>query len=220
MSTAPHAASGLPDAARDALVQAGRPRRFARGEVVCHEGDPGDVVHLIQTGRVAARVSTVRGETVTLSVMGPGEVFGEMALFIDRAERTATIVALEAVETLTLRKDAFHELRHAYPEVSDMFLRLLALRAERLSGLVAEAHFVSVDRRVARRLYEVGRLYIDDGVPVIVPLTQDDVAGLAGTTRPTANQALRRLEELGLVRLARGRVEILDPPGLRQRTGW
>jgi CRP/FNR family cyclic AMP-dependent transcriptional regulator len=212
--------STLPPAASEALAKAGRPRHYGRGEVVCHEGDPGDVVHLIQSGRVAARLSTSRGESVTLSVMGPGEVFGEMALFNERDERTATIVALEAVETLTLRKEAFHDLRHDHPEVSDMFLRLLARRAERLSGLVAEAHFVPVDRRVARRLYEVGRLYLGDGVPVVVPLTQDDVAGLAGTTRPTANQALRRLEELGLVRLARGRVEILDPPGLRARTGW
>lgn len=185
-----------------------------------HEGDLGDVVHLIQVGRVAIRITTTRGETLTLAVMGPGELFGEMSLFTDRDERTATVVALDDVDTLTLRHGAFYDLLRSHPEVSEMFLRLLARRTARLTGLVAEAHFVPVEQRVARRLYEVGRLYLADGLPVVVPLTQDDVAGLAGTTRPTANQALRRLEDLGVVRLARGRVEILDPPALRQRTGW
>jgi len=210
----------MPQPTRDAIVAAGQLRRYGRGEVVFHQGDVGDVLHLLRKGRAAARVTTPAGDTVTLRVMGVGDVFGELALFSERHERTASIVALEAVETLALRRPAVDEVRRAHPDFDDALLEMLARRVDHLSQLVAEAHFVPADRRVARRLYEVGRLYLGDGIPVTVPLTQEDLAAMAGTTRPTANQALQKLGELGVLSLSRGRIEIVDPHALRQRAGW
>jgi CRP-like cAMP-binding protein len=210
----------LPQHAHDAIVDAGQLRHYARGDVVFHQGDLGDVLHLVRSGRAAARVTTPDGDMVTLRVMGAGQVFGELALFSDKHERTASIVALEPVETLALRRSAVAELRQSHREFDDALLEMLARRVDHLSQLVAEAHFVPADRRLARRLYEVGRLYLEEGLPVTVPLTQEDLAAMAGTTRPTANQALHRLVELGIIALARGRMEILDPKGLRQRAGW
>ena len=84
---------------------------------------------------------------------------------------------------------------------------------------MVEAHHLPVEQRLARRLLEVGRLFAGERLPVVLPLTQDEIAQLAGTTRPTANQVLKRLEADGIVRLVRGRVELLDIAGLRRRGG-
>jgi CRP/FNR family cyclic AMP-dependent transcriptional regulator len=210
----------LPAPAREALTRAGQRRQYQRGEILFHQGDVGDVVHIVRSGRVAVRVATPAGDTVTLAVMGLGELFGEMALFSDEHERTASIAALEAVETLALRRAPFDEVRAAHRAVDDALLEAMARRVDHLSQLVAEAHFVPAERRVARRLYEVGRLYLPDGIPVTVPLTQEDLAAMAGTTRPTANQALQRLSELGVISSSRGKIAILEPQALRQRAGW
>lgn len=210
----------LPDAARDAMVAAGQQRSYRGGDVIFHQGDFGDALHLVRKGHAAARISTPAGDVVTLRVIGEGDVFGELAMFTDAHERTASIVALDEVETLSLRKGTLEDVRRRHREIDDALLEVIARRADNLSQLVAEAYFVSADRRVARRLYEVGRLYVGDALPVTVPLTQEDLAAMAGTTRPTANQALQRLAGLGILSVARGRIEINDPAALRTRAGW
>lgn len=209
----------LTPSARDSLHSAGRERSYARGATVFHVGDAADSVHILTAGRIAVRTTTPDGQEFTLSVMGPGEFFGEMALFVVNGERAATVVALEDAATLELRRAAFDEARRAHAEINDLFLKLLAERTARLNDLVQEAHFIDVDQRIARRLYEVGRQYLDEKPPVSVPLTQTDIANLAGTTRPTANQALKELESRGMIALSRGRVDILDPRALRRRAG-
>lgn len=217
---APSPIERVSPAAREALLAAGRRRRYERRQVVFHAGDEGDSVHLIEEGRVAVKATTEAGQDVALSVMGPGELFGELAVFGRRGERTAGVVALEDVTTLELRRGPFDSVRAEHPEVNDLFLNLLAERCDRLTGLVQEVCFVSVQQRVARRLFEVGRSFLDGTMPVVVPLTQDEVAELAGTTRPTANAALQTLQERGAIRLARGRVEILSPRALKTAAGW
>jgi CRP/FNR family cyclic AMP-dependent transcriptional regulator len=86
-----------------------------------------------------------------------------------------------------------------------------------MAGTRRHRRRVPVDQRLARRLLEVGRLFAGERLPVVLPLTQDEVAQLTGTTRPTANQVLKRLAADGIVRLVRGRVELLDIAGLRRR---
>src|SRR3954447_10684669 len=86
-----------------------RRRTFSRGEGVFHEGDPGDALHLIAKGRFAIRVTTRLGERATLAIRGPGEAFGELALITD-APRSATVAALEAAETFSIRQPEFEEL--------------------------------------------------------------------------------------------------------------
>jgi Crp-like helix-turn-helix domain/AAA ATPase domain len=129
-------------------------------------------------------------------------------------ERTASVCAVDEVTIRALRRDSFEEPRRS---VNDFLMHLLAARADRLSRLVHEAYHVPVEQRVARRLLEVGRLFAAEGLPVVVPVTPEEVAQLAGTRRPTANQILRGFQDAGLLRLVRGRVELLDIAGLRQR---
>lgn len=207
----------LSDAERAAVLAATARHRYRRGEVLFHEGDTGDTIHLLASGRVAVRVTTPVGDTVTYAVLGAGEVFGELGLLSADARRTATVVALEPVETLVLRREQFEQLRARHPAVERMLVQLLAQRVRRLSAHLVEALHVPVDQRVVRRLLALCRLYGGDDVRVTVPLTQGDLAELAGATRPTVNRVLRSLEQAGVVQLARGRIEVRDRPALLLR---
>jgi CRP/FNR family cyclic AMP-dependent transcriptional regulator len=204
---------------RARVLAAARVRRYAKGEVVCHEGDPGEHVHLVRSGHLAVRKALPSGESATLSLVAPGESFGELALLGERRARTASVVALEASETLTLSRADFLGIRRQ-SGVDALLLEALVARVDQLSGALLEALYVGVDRRVIRRLVELAEMYpdTDQGHPV-VPLTQDDLAGLAGATRPTVNQVLRRLATDRAVSLERGRIHVLDLEALRRRSG-
>ena len=205
---------------RSQLINSARPRSFAREEVVFHEGDLADSVHLIGSGRLAVRVSAPGGEVVTLNILTPGDYFGELSLLRENAarRRTATLVALEPAETLSLSAADFHAVCDRHPKVERLVVSLLAERVEELSKRLLEALYVGVDRRVYRRLLDLAEIY-GGGEPAIVPLRQDHLADLAGATRPTVNQVLQKLATQGVVALHRGRIEVLDLVALRRRAG-
>lgn len=207
----------LPEPELRELLAAARRRRFDRNEVVFHEGDPGDAVHLVDRGRVALRVTTPLGETVTLRILGPGTLFGELAL-LDAAPRNATVVALERTETLSLHRDRFDSLRRQHPEVDRILLDSLVREVRRLSVHLLEALYVPVPRRVVLRLLDLTEQYGDQGPgPVDIPLTQDDLAELCGASRTTVNRILRSLQEAGLVIVTRGHIAVPDPARLQLR---
>lgn len=206
---------GLPAAQRREFIAASRARRFARGEVVFHDGDPGDTLHLIQSGRVAVRVTTPRGDTATLRIIGPGEHFGELAI-LSPGPRNATIVALEPTETLGVHRDVLTDLRRRNPSVDEVLLAAVVAEVRRLASALVDAMYVPVATRLARQLSFLADAYSPNAEQVTIPLTQDDLAGLCGTTRPTVNQALKRLESRQVIELARGRVKVLDKAALEQ----
>jgi CRP/FNR family transcriptional regulator, cyclic AMP receptor protein len=198
------------------LLERARRRSFDSGEVVFHAGDPADTLHLIQRGRFAVRVTTEFGDIATLNVLGPGDFFGELALLSPRAPRSATVVALESAETLSVHELDFGRLRSERPETADVLIAILAEQVRRLSTHLAEALYVPADTRVRRRLLEMTEIY-RDGEEVTVPLTQEELASLAGTSRATVNRVLREEEEFGTLALARGRTRVTDAAGLRRR---
>ena len=195
-----------------------RRRRFARGEVLFHEGDPADTVHFIAEGRVMARTTSPMGDSVAFRVIGPGRALGDVAVVSSDRRRSSTVTALEATTTLSLGFAEFERLCTEHPGIQAQLATLLAARVKRLSDHLLEALFLPTDRRVVRRLLDLCEQYgvaADD--PVVIPLTQTDIAELAGATRPSTNRILRRLETHGLVRLGRGQVEVLDRLGLRRQ---
>ncbi len=204
----------LPEAELRRLVTIARRRRFARSEVVFHRGDPADALHLIAGGHFAARLETREGDTVTISVHGPGDAFGELALLGAEPIRSTTVAALAAGETYAVHRDDFERLRREYPEVNDVLARVLAQRLRRTSELLAEALFASAETRVLRRLGELSELYA-----ATIPLSQGELAGLAGTSRATVNRVLRGEVERGAVALRRGSITVLDRAGLAARAG-
>ena len=203
--------AGIPEDDARRVLQIARRRVFGRREVVFHRGDPADTLHLVHTGRFAVRINTPLGDTVMLSIIGPGETFGEIALLDDTAPRSATVVAVEKAETRAIHKLDFDALRARHPAVADILATALALRVRRLSELLVEAHYESADTRVLRRVAELA----SDGGEV--PLTQEELSNLAGTSRATVNRVLREAQARGEVALRRGRIEVLDAERLRRR---
>jgi CRP/FNR family transcriptional regulator, cyclic AMP receptor protein len=205
-----------PDDVRQLLAIARR-RTFEKGEVVFHRDDPAESLHLIVRGRFAARATTPLGDTVLLDVLGPGQAFGELALILPDARRSATVSALEDGETRSVLRDDFALLQRQHPGVKDVLLRLLADQLRRSSDRIVEAHYVDADTRVRRRLAELCEIYgTEDGVAV-VPLNQEDLAAMAGTSRATVNRVLRDEEKRGVVALARGKISVLDAHDLQRR---
>jgi CRP-like cAMP-binding protein len=203
---------------RREVLAAARRRRFKRGEVVFHEGDPGDSLHVIDKGHVAVRMTTPLGDVATLTVLGPGEAFGEGALLSEDARRTASTVALEATETRSLGRAEFDRLRRSTPAVNDFLVQALAAQVRRLSEHLTEALYVPAETRVLRRVLWLSEQYGGvDGRPGVVPLTQDDLASMAGTARPTANRVLKAAEDAGILAVSRGRVEVLDREALARK---
>jgi CRP/FNR family cyclic AMP-dependent transcriptional regulator len=196
------------------LVEVARRRRFARNEIVFHRDDPGDSLHLIETGRFAIRNMTPLGDTVTIAVRGPGDSFGEMALIGASPRRTATVVALEQAETLAVYKDDFEQLRREHRSIDELLFAFLVGEVRMLNERLLEALYLPVERRVLRRLRELSE---DGGEQVEIPLTQEELAELAGTTRATINRILREEEKRGTVALRRGRTVVLDREQIARR---
>jgi CRP-like cAMP-binding protein len=201
---------------RRAVIRNGRRRRFKRGEIVFHDGDPGDTLHLVTAGHFAVRVTTALGDTALLRVLGPGEHFGELSV-LEPAPRNGSVIALDTAETIGVHRDELTRLRAAAPGLDDALTQALIAEVRRLSALLVDALYLPADQRVWRRLNDLAVLYRSEGGPAVVPFTQDDLAQLAGTTRPTANRALREGEEAGIIRLARGRIEIVDADRVARR---
>jgi CRP/FNR family transcriptional regulator, cyclic AMP receptor protein len=213
----------LPEGERDALLTIAVRRRYTSGDSIFLEGDAADAFFLITAGRVVVRVSTPDGDVVTLTVLGPGDTFGEVALLGGYRRRTASIVAIEAVETLVVNRHDFAALRERQPTIERFLVEVLARQVTRLTTQVKEALYVPVESRLARQLCALAALYRDHGSPalddVVIPLNQTDLASMAGTSRQTCNRVLRALEVEGVLTLERGKTVITDIIGLRRLAG-
>lgn len=205
--------AGFPPEDVRELLAAARRRTFAKGEVVFHRDDPADSLHLVVRGRFGARVLTPVGDSVLLEVLGPGQSFGDLALLLPDARRSATVSALEDGETRSIFRDDFARLQRKHPGVKDVLLRLLAEQLRRLTARIVEAHYVDAETRVRRRVCELAATYGSS----VIPLTHEDLAAMAGTSRATVNRVLRDEQERGAVALRRGRTTVLDLDGLARR---
>lgn len=199
------------------LVSVARRRRFKRGEVVFHRDDLADSLHLIVSGRFAIRVMTPLGDTVWIAVRGPGENFGEMALVDDGARRSATVSALEAAETLAVYKPEFERLRGSYTGIDRLLIGFLAGEVRLLNERLLEALYLPAERRLLRRLLELSSIYRGQDGTALVPLTQEELAEFAGTSRATVNRVLREEQERGILELRRGKTLIRDLEALAKR---
>jgi CRP/FNR family cyclic AMP-dependent transcriptional regulator len=199
------------------LLSIARRRTFRKGEVVFHRDDLAESLLLVVRGRFAVRIETALGESALLDLLGPGDSFGELALLLPEARRSATVEALEEGETRSVFRDDFARLQERYPSVKDVLLRLLAKQLARTSERILEAYYTDAETRVRRRLAELGERYATSEAGVVVPLTQEELAEMAGTSRATVNRVLRAEEKRGVLELRRGRTVIRDSEALRRR---
>jgi CRP/FNR family cyclic AMP-dependent transcriptional regulator len=214
----PQVLRSLPDHDVERLLRVSRENTYARREVLVHEGEDSGSFHIVLDGRVAVQITKPSGETSIVNILGPDSHFGEVSLLgAGTPYRTATVVALEPVRTLSIPAAVFHELRERNPRLEQLVSRLLAQRVQELTALLVEAMYDSLDRRVVRRLAGLCVVYASSSPgAVTIPLTQEEVAELCGGTRPSVNQVLHRLVDEGILELGRGRIVVPDPRALQR----
>jgi CRP-like cAMP-binding protein len=189
-------------------------RRYRHGDVLVFQGDPSASLFTIESGHATVSVGTEGGDRTTLTILGPGDSFGELAGIVGSGARTATVTAIDDLEASILPHADFARIRSAHPAVDEVLVVALARRVEDLGDRLVQTLYESVGRRCARRLLETAELF-RDGDGAVVPITQEDLAGMTGATRPTVNQVLGRLVDDGIVSLARGRIIVTSMTGLR-----
>lgn len=205
---------------RRRIISGARRRVFAAGDIIFHEGDPADSFHLLAAGHVTVWITSPLGESVVIDILGPGSVFGELALLGNGQVRAATVRALDRSETLSMSRRQFNDLRTRLPQIEEFLIQAMAASLRRMDTHLIEALFVPARERVLRRLVSVALLYSEDGsASTTVPVPQTVIASMAGTTRPTANQVLRAAAEDGVIALRRKTITILQPEELRKRAG-
>ena len=197
-------------------------RRYRKGEVVFHEGDPGDALHLVLSGRVKiGRVSAGGDETIVTSI-GPGETFGELVL-LDGAPRSATATALGPTETLVLGRPAFAGLVDGGHDFRWALLGGIAQHQRRLTDQLAEAHFLDLAGRLARQLVRLAREAAPErerDVRLGRLYTQSELAAMIGGTRPRVNRLIGEFVDSGLIRVEADDLVVVDIDGLLRRADW
>ncbi len=207
-----------PDEARsvlDALERVSVPR----GDVLFHEGEPGDCLYVIRTGTVKLGQRSSDGRENLLAVLGPGELIGEMSLF-DPGLRTATATALSDAVVLRMGHDELTKWLATTPSVAEHLLRTLAQRLRRTNDSLADLVFTDVPGRVAKALLDLSDRFggpAADGVRVPHGLTQEELAQLVGASRETVNKALSDFAARGWIRREGRAVVLLDVDRLRGR---
>ena len=231
MSPDPPLLAALSEEARASLLQRCRRRQYGRGAYLVYEGDPGDSLHLIVRGRVGVLIGGAAGNPFTVALMGPGDFFGEQALLNRAAVRSASIQAVEPTETLVIGRGEFEELRQQYPEVDRLLIVVLVSMVDRLTRQVAELTDVPGTVRIYRRIVALAELYGDtaarygagddrpdgDATPIEIPLTQDQLAGLAGVHLRLTSRVLGEARAAGLLDTSTRRLVVRDLQGLRRR---
>ena len=194
------------------------PRAFDTGEFVFREGDQSDTCYVVRTGRVRAVREHSDGRSITLATFGPGEIFGELAMFDDE-RRSATVETLEETELIAILAG---DMRRMLREHSDIAVKLLAALSRRLretNERLTRQSFQTVQSRVAAVLAELVAAERSQGAgesDILITATQSDLAQLAGSSRESASRFLAVLERAGIITQGRGKLIVHEPAALER----
>ncbi len=194
----------------------GIPRSFPRETRIFHEGDPGDACYIVREGSCRVTREHPDGRAITLATMGPGAIFGELAM-LDGERRSASVEATENTELVALPASDMRNLIRGHPEMAEKLVVALTRRLREANERISRQSFQTVPSRVAGVL---NQLLADEGVTplvrdgVTIRLRQADLAQLAGTSRESVSRFLATLERAGVVRVGRGLVTVLEPERL------
>ncbi|MCD0450644.1 Crp/Fnr family transcriptional regulator [Actinocorallia sp. API 0066] len=210
----------LDDAGAKALRAHVSEVRLARGQSLFHEGDTGDRLYVVLDGKIKLTRMAPDGRENLLSVLGPGEMFGELSLF-DPRPRTAGAIAVTECRLAGLGHDELRPFLTAHPEVGISLLQALSERLRRTNEVMADLVFTDVPGRVAKALLDLAERFgqpTDGGLHVHHDLTQEELAQLVGASRETVNKALADFAARGWLRIEARAVVILDIERLRKRS--
>ncbi|WIM67934.1 CRP-like cAMP-activated global transcriptional regulator GlxR [Corynebacterium breve] len=193
--------------------------RFPRGATIFDEGEPGDRLYIIISGKVKLARHASDGRENLLSVMGPSDMFGELSIF-DPGPRTSSAVCVTEVQAATMNSDLLKKWIDEHPSISQQLLRVLARRLRRTNASLADLIFTDVPGRVAKTLLQLAnRFGQQEGGALRVnhDLTQEEIAQLVGASRETVNKALATFAHRGWIRLEGKSVLIVDTEHLAKR---
>ena len=193
------------------------PRRFAAGEVVFREGDDSDTCYVVEQGHARALREHADGRQITLATFGPGDIFGELAMFDDE-RRSATVEATDDLEVLAILGGDMRRLLRRHPDMAVKLVISLGRRLRAANERLARQSFQTVQSRVAAVLGQLVDQAQAEGAgeqDVAVVATQADLAKLAGSSRESASRFLAVLERAGVITQGRGRLTVHDPAALQ-----
>jgi CRP/FNR family cyclic AMP-dependent transcriptional regulator len=195
------------------------PRRFDQGQVVFREGDDSDTCYVVCEGHARAIRSHSDGRSITLATFGPGDVFGELAMFDDE-KRSATVEAVESLEAIAILGPDMRRVMREHPEISAKLVTTLGRRLRAANERLASQSFQTVQSRVAQvvsQLVTQERAEQDQAEgEVVLTITQAEVAQLAGSSRESASRFIAVLERAGIVSQGRGRITVHDAQALER----
>ncbi len=193
-------------------------RHYEQGEVIFREGDPGEVLYLVQSGQVRIFVNSLDGSETSVILFGrAGDIFGELAV-IDGLPRSATAVALDKTTVYTIQRQVFSQHMRHMPQLSFNFMHELTRKVRYNTKQMDSLTSLPVPQRLARKLMELAQNYgrvQENGVVIDMTLTQSNLASLIGATRESTNKALRDFRQKEWILLDQGQITILDPEALR-----
>src|SRR3954451_17898041 len=197
------------------------PRTYPPGTVILREGDPGDTCYVLRAGRARVTRQHADGRAITLTNLGPGEIFGELAMF-DGEVRSATVEAVDEVRAVAILAGDLKRLLSERPEIAVKLLGALAERLRETNARISRQSFQKVSSRVAGVLVELVETGTQAAPPpgsvteIVVRSTQADLAQLAGTSREAASRFLATLQRAGVLTTKRGRIVVHDPAALHR----
>jgi CRP-like cAMP-binding protein len=208
--------AGLSEEDLEAIAEVSVSRRYDAGEVVFREGDGGDTCYIVRSGLARAVRQHSDGRSITLSHFGPGDIFGELAMF-DEEPRSATVDVIDEVEVVAIPGRDMQRLMREHPEIAVKLNAALAQRLRATNERLARQSFQTVQSRVAAVLAQMvatARSGNESESDVVIALTQSDLAKLAGSSRESASRFLASLERSGVITQGRGRLTVHDPRAL------
>jgi CRP-like cAMP-binding protein len=210
--------STLVPADLERIAELAVPREFAPGQVVFREGDSSDTCYIVRCGRARAVREHSDGRTITLATFGPGDIFGELAMFEDE-RRSATVEAVEPTTAVAVLGPDMRRLMSEHPGIATRLVIALGRRLRESNERLSRQSFQTVQSRVAVVLRDLIQQEIAAGAgpsEVLLTATQADLAQLAGSSRESASRFLAVLERAGVISQGRGRLTVHDPQALDQ----
>ena len=191
----------LDDRELGAVAAVAKPRRYEKEEVVFHEDESGDVFCLIREGRVKVTMISPEGKEIILSTLGPGDFFGEMSL-LDNQPRSATVIAIEPLEVLTIWRTEFLQLLNENFSITRKILAEISRRLRTASDRIESLQTMDVNGRLARYLLELARKSgktLANGYVAVTRPTHQSIANTIGTSRETVSRLIHDLMRQGLL---------------------
>jgi CRP-like cAMP-binding protein len=214
--------SALSERDLDSLIAVARTTRLAAREQLFHKGDHGTQVFVVIRGTLKALTTSDAGDDVVFSILGEGEVFGEVAL-LGRLQRTASVSAITPCELMVIDRRDFLAFLRGHPDAAIELLTVLAERLTRVSELVEDTLFLNLPVRLAKKLVHLARKHgepLGASVKIDLKLSQEEWGDLVGATRESINKQLRSWTEAGWIALEHGYVVIHQPRDLERLAGF